>query len=123
MTREEFESLIEEIFDELPDRFRSAIENVGITVEEYPDAEIVRAMNLRSKHDLLGLYQGVPLTARGSWYGMQPVTPDRITLYKRNIEDHAKTPKDLRAQIYEVLIHEIGHYFGMSEEEIRQAGY
>jgi len=123
MEREEFEAIVEETFEMLPDQFRSAIENVGVVVEEYPDDELVRSLKLRSKHDLLGLYQGIPLTARGSWYGTLPVTPDKITLYRKNIEMRARSEEQLRREIYDSLVHEIGHYFGMNEEQIRSAGY
>ena len=123
MDQEEFESIVEETFEQLPEQFKSAIENVGVVVEDYPGDELVKALRLRSRHDLLGLYQGIPLTARGSWYGTHPVTPDKITLYMKNIEARARTAEELRRQIYEVLVHEVGHYFGMNEDEIRAAGY
>ena len=121
MEYEDFMSLVEKAFDHLPEQFREVIENVGISVEDLPSAEIVAKMKLRSKHDLLGLYQGVPLPSRGTWYGMAPVIPDKIYLYKQNIEREGKGREE--EMIREVLIHEIGHYFGMSEEEIRSAGY
>jgi predicted Zn-dependent protease with MMP-like domain len=83
----------------------------------------VQQLRLRSKHDLLGLYRGIPLPQRGTWYGATPVLPDRISLYRKNIEAGVRSDEELAARIREVLIHEIGHYFGMSEKEIRQAGY
>ena len=107
----------------LPDRFKNALENLAVFTEEYPTEEIVSSMHLRSKYDLLGLYQGIPLTKRGVWYGSSPVTPDKISLYRDNIISRCRSFEDLEARIREVLIHEIGHYFGMSEEEIRKAGY
>ena len=112
---------VEQTFEHLPEPFREAIENLGITVEESPTPEIVSKMKLRSKHELLGLYQGTPLPSRGTWYGMSPVVPDQIFLYKANIEREGGS--NLEETIREVLVHEIGHYFGMSEEEIRAAGY
>jgi len=121
MTYEEFMATVERTFELLPDQFRDVIENLSIAVEDYPSQEIVSAMKLRSKHELLGLYQGTPLPYRGTWYGMSPVVPDRIFLYKANIEREGRD--NLEETIRETLIHEIGHYFGMSEEEIRDAGY
>ena len=103
--------------------FKEALENIGIIVEELPSDEVVRKMKLRSKYDLLGLYEGIPLTKRGSWYGMQPAAPDKITIYQINIERVCRTDEELRRKIKDVVIHEIGHYFGMSEEEVRAAGY
>ena len=121
MTYDEFMAAVEGTFEHLPEQFREAIENLSITVEDYPTPEIVSMMKLRSKHELLGLYQGTPLPSRGTWYGMSPVAPDQIFLYKANIEQEGQG--NLEETIREVLIHEIGHYFGMSEEEIRAAGY
>lgn len=123
MLHEDFVRLVEQAFDDLPEKFSSALENIGISVEDYPTREIVEKMNLQSKNDLLGLYQGIPLTLRGSWYGMSPVSPDNIILYQKNIEAVCRSHQELESKIKEVLIHEIGHYFGMSEEEIRLAGY
>ena len=123
LERSDFEHVVQETFDRLPPKFREVIENVAVVVEDYPSEDIARNLGLRSKHDLLGLYQGVPLPQRGSWYGMTPILPDRISLYQKNIEAHCATEEEVHAKIFEVLVHEIGHYFGMSEEEIREAGY
>jgi predicted Zn-dependent protease with MMP-like domain len=123
MDQDAFEMAVERAFERLPDRFRNAIENVGVFIEEYPSDELVASLKLRSKHDLFGLYQGIPLTARGTWYGMTPVPPDKITLYRRNIESASRSDRDIEQRILEVLMHEIGHYFGMTEKEIREAGY
>ena len=123
MDREEFEKVVEDVFDSLPARFHATIENVHIVVEDLPDARVNRRQGIRSGGMLLGLYEGIPLTKRGVDYGMYPVLPDRITLFKHNIETVARDGQDLREKIREVLIHEIGHYYGMSETEIRRAGY
>ena len=123
MEQETFDSIVEKVFERLPDKFREAIENVGVFTEDYPTEDLVLKLHLPSKHHLLGLYQGIPLPQRGSWYGMTPIVPDKISLYKRNIESRCHTDEEIADLIYEVLIHEIGHYFGMSEEEIRAAGY
>lgn len=123
MDRIAFENIVEQTFERLPAKFKDVIENVGVVVEEYPDEEIVLNMRLRSKHDLLGLYQGIPLTRRGVNYGTYPTSPDKITLYQTNIEAHCRNDQEISEKIYEVLIHEIGHYFGMNEEEIRAAGF
>jgi predicted Zn-dependent protease with MMP-like domain len=123
MDREIFEKLVEHAFERLPDRFKEAIENVGIVVEDYPSDEIVKTLGLRSRDTLLGLYQGIPHSSRTTWYGMTPVVPDRISLFKPNIEARQKNDDEIERAIYDVLVHEIGHYFGMNEEEIRAAGY
>ncbi len=123
MSREEFEKIVEEAFELLPQKFKSAIENVGILVEDYPDDELTRKVGLSSRRHLLGLYQGVPLQKRGSWYGMSPTLPDKISLYQKNIEQSCRSDQEIKEKIAEVLVHEIGHYFGMTEEEIRAAGF
>lgn len=123
LTREEFEDLVQQAFDELPARFQQNMENVSITVEDEPARETLARMGIRSREELLGLYEGIPLNRRGTGYGMYPAVPDRISLYKRNIERGARTREELQARIRDVLIHEIAHYYGMDEEEVRAAGY
>jgi len=123
MEREEFEKVVEEVFESLPEKFHATIENVHIIVEEVPDTRMNARRGIRSGGILLGLYEGIPVTRRGTEYGMYPVVPDRITLFRRNIEAVVRNDEEVRAKIREVLIHEIGHYYGMSETEIRRAGY
>lgn len=123
MERDEFEWIVERAFERLPENFKEAVDNVGILVEDLPSEEIVKKMHLRSRRMLLGLYQGVPLNQRGSWYGMTGVIPDKISLYQKNIEAVCSTDDEIEEKIVEVLIHELGHYFGMDENEIRDAGY
>ena len=120
MHPEEFENIVEEAFHNLPADFTGSIENVEIVVEEQPGDEACRKVKA-TRDSLLGLYQGIPLTQRGTWYGMSPVLPDRITLYKKNIERMCSSDEEVRKRIYEVLCHEIGHYFGMNEKQIRSA--
>ncbi len=121
MDREEFEKVAEEVFDLLPAPFRDAIDNVHVVVEERPSRE--RAGGYKPGTLLLGLYEGIPLTKRGTSYGMYAVVPDKITLYRENIRTVARGDEEVRAVIRDTLIHEIGHYFGMSERQIRAAGY
>ena len=123
MNLEEFEKLAEEEYESLPASFKKRIENVRIVVEELPGNDHVLKVGGASRYNLLGLYQGVPLNRRFSGYGMYPVVPDTITLFKRNIESVTPEESNIRRKIREVLVHEIAHYFGMTEEEIRQAGY
>ena len=123
MDYDEFERVAQAEFDHLPEKFRSAIDNVRIVVAE----DAPRTLSIRKGYSprgvLLGLYEGIPLTRRGTGYGMYPVTPDTITLFQRSIESVSRTDQEVRALIRDTLIHEIGHYFGMSEREIRDAGY
>lgn len=120
MTRERFEEIAEHAFESLPETFRGKVENVQIVIEDYPSSDALSRTRLR-KGDLLGLYQGVPLPFRGTSYGMYPVGPDKISLYQKNIERECRTDQEVEHRIVEVLFHELGHYFGMSEEEVRDA--
>jgi predicted Zn-dependent protease with MMP-like domain len=120
VTRERFEEIAQHAFDSLPESFRHRVENVQIVVEDYPTAQ-EQARTRSDKHGLLGLYQGVPLPHRGTSYGMYPVGPDKITLFQRNIERTCTSDDEIERRIVEVLFHELGHYFGMSEREVREA--
>lgn len=123
MDKAEFERVAQETFDNLPERFRASIENVRIiVVEGLPRHEQI-PRGYRPGGILLGLYEGVSLPRRGTWYGMYPVVPDTITLFKSGIEAVASTDEEVRGVIRDTLIHEIGHYFGLSEREIRDAGF
>lgn len=120
MTREQFEEIAEQAFESLPDSFKGRVENVQIVVEDFPSSEAL-ARTRAGKHNLLGLYQGVPLPHRGTSYGMYPVGPDKITLYQKNIESVCSSDEEIEHRIVEVLFHELGHYFGMNEREVREA--
>lgn len=120
MTRERFEEVAQRVFDDLPELFGDRVDNVSIVVEDLPDDDICRQMRVK-RRELLGLYQGIPLTERGSWYGMAPTMPDRIFLFQDNIEADCEAEEELEGRIQEVLLHELGHYFGMSESQIRKA--
>ncbi len=120
MTREKFEDVAEEVFKSLPGFFSDKIDNVHIVVEDYPSEDVMQQMHV-NKTSLLGLFQGIPLTHRGTWYGTSPTTPDKISLYKSNIEANCRNDVEVAESIKEVLFHELGHYFGMNETEIRNA--
>jgi predicted Zn-dependent protease with MMP-like domain len=123
MTHEQFEQVAQEAFDSLPEKFRFTFDNVRIVVEESDDPARRRKVGIRSGAMLLGLYEGVPLSKRGLNYGMYPVVPDTITLFKRNIESVARSDDEVRRMISDVLIHEIAHFYGMDEDEVREAGF
>ncbi len=123
MDRDTFESLVEKAFEELPPEFKSRIDNVHIVVDDLPDALDMMNAQIKNPYSLLGLYSGVPLNHRGPDYGLYPVVPDRIKLFKQNIERFCKDDGEIETKIREVLIHEVAHYFGMTDQEIRKAGY
>lgn len=123
MERAQFERLAQEAFDALPPPFQEKIENVRVVIEDRPSSETLGKSRVAADALLLGLYEGIPLDKRGHQYGVYPVVPDTITLYQRNIELVARSEQEIREKIREVLIHEVAHYFGMTEQEIRKAGY
>jgi predicted Zn-dependent protease with MMP-like domain len=113
LTRAEFERVVQNALDDLPDEFRQHLHNVLIMVENYPGQE---AAQFRGSH-LLGLYVGVPRTKKSFW---QPFEyPPAIYLYQHNIEQICRTEAEVEQQIRDTLLHEIGHHFGMDEEQLR----
>jgi predicted Zn-dependent protease with MMP-like domain len=118
MTREAFTALVEEALREIPRRFRKAMRNVAVVVEDEPSQDILDDMEIDEGDTLFGLYQGTPLTQRGWGYGNS--LPDRISIYQKPIEEACADEEEIRDCIAETVIHEFGHYFGMSEEEIEE---
>jgi predicted Zn-dependent protease with MMP-like domain len=118
MTRERFEKLVAEAIELIPARFRREMSNLAVVVEDEPGADLLEEMEIEPPDSLYGLYQGIPLPER-SW-GHGNVLPDRVTLFQKVIEEDAADDDDVRAVIGETLIHEVGHYFGLSEEEIEE---
>ena len=116
MTRERFEKLVEEALREIPKRFRDAMANVAVVVEDEPSAEVLDDVGIEPPDTLFGLYQGIPLPERAWAFGN--TLPDRISIYQGPIEDECETDDEIRDAIIETVIHEFGHYFGLSEEEI-----
>ena len=118
MTRAQFERQVADALTTIPKRFRDAMQNIAIVVEDEPDEELLDELEAGPDDTLFGLYTGIPLTER-QW-GHGNALPDRIILFQGPHEREAEDDDDLLASIGETLIHEIGHYFGLSEEEIEQ---
>jgi predicted Zn-dependent protease with MMP-like domain len=116
VTRAEFEQAVATALRTIPRRFRDAMQNLAIVVEDEPDRQLLREMELGPDDTLFGLYVGTPLTERRWDHGN--ALPDRILIFQGPHEREAEDEDDLVVSIGETLIHEIGHYFGLSEEEI-----
>jgi predicted Zn-dependent protease with MMP-like domain len=117
--RERFRELVDEALSSIPAEFRDALQNIAIVIEREPTRAQLDETGVDDPDDtLLGLYEGTPLTERSWAHGN--VLPDKITLFQRPIEDASESEDDVIVAIGETLIHEIGHYFGLSEEEIQQ---
>ena len=117
MERAAFEGLVADALAAIPRRFRKAMHNVAIVVEDEPSAALLEDMGIERPATLLGLYQGTPLTARPWDFGNY--LPDRILIFQRPHERMATDHDELVRAIAETLMHEIGHYFGLSEDEIQ----
>lgn len=118
MDRHAFEKLVADAIRLIPARFRREMENLALVVEDEPDAALLEEMGIEPPDSLYGLYQGIPLPERHWAEGNR--LPDRITIFQRPIEQDAEDAEDARDMIAETLIHEVGHYFGLSEEEIEE---
>ena len=110
LTREAFEEAAISALRGLPPFLKKKMENVDVVIEDRASEEILLEMELRSPYQLLGLYQGVPYQRRGFYYGN--VLPDKITLFQIPIESICRTREEIEEKVREVVIHEVGHYFG-----------
>jgi predicted Zn-dependent protease with MMP-like domain len=109
MTRKEFEVLARDVLKKLPKEFKEKLQNVDVVID------------VSAKGQFLGLYEGVPLDKRTTSYGL--VMPDKITLFKKNIELECKEHSlDIRKEIKHVIQHEIAHHFGISDKRLRDIG-
>ncbi len=108
----EFETLVAEALDSIPLELAALIDNVAVLVEDEADPP---------QPGLLGLYEGVPLTARGQWYA--GVLPDRITIYRLPILGICHSRQDVAEQVRITVVHEIAHHFGIGDAMLRQLGY
>ncbi len=118
MTRGEFEALVERTLRTLPKRFRRKITNVLVVVEDWPDAETLEEMGIEPPETLYGLYRGVDLTRRDSSYGN--VLPDTITIYQGPIEEDCADEAEMATLVRDVVIHEVGHYFGLDDARLEE---
>ncbi len=115
MDRERFEELVVEALGNIPKFLRKKMENVEIVIEDYAPPYVRERLKIHP-YALFGLYQGVPLKKRGGWYGN--VLPDKITIFQRPIEQYCKAEAEIKELVKKVVLHEIGHYFGLSEEQL-----
>lgn len=121
MNRNAFEKLVAEAVNGLPEEFLRKLENVEILVEDFASDEVMDIEGLESPYDLLGYYEGTPLTERESpdaaWL------PDRITIYQQPIESICSNRRELLEEIQRTVVHEVAHFFGIGEERLRELGW
>jgi predicted Zn-dependent protease with MMP-like domain len=118
LTPKEFEEAVVGALKRLPKFIKEKMENVDVVVEPKASQEVLNEMDLRSPSELLGLYQGVPYDRRGFYYGN--VLPDKITLFQIPIQSICQTKEEVNEKVREVIIHEVGHYFGLDDEKLRE---
>ena len=112
----EFEKLVGEALDSLPKEFAKKLDNVGVTFANWPNPMQVSRLRLNRRSLLFGLYEGIPLTKRSNYTG---VLPDKITIFKYPILMVSRNADDVRERVRRVVIHEIGHHFGLSDKQLR----
>ncbi len=120
MERERFEELVVEAVSGLPANLRDNIHNVSIVVTDWPTPDQLEKVSMKRKQDLLGLYEGIPLTKRGRGYYM--VLPDKITIFQKPIEMRYHSDETITKKIQSTVRHEIAHYFGISDARLREIG-
>ncbi len=118
-SEERFEHYVKVALAELPEEFRRRMKNIAVSVEPYPTRGDLRSVGLTDKRRLLGIYRGIPFNAVSSFYS-GPVMPSEIVLFQKNLEAQADSEEELVEEIRITLLHEIGHYFGMSEDDLAQ---
>jgi predicted Zn-dependent protease with MMP-like domain len=115
---EQFEALINEAMEELPQEYIERLDNVAITYADEPTPEQREKLKLRGNETLFGLYEGIPLTKRGAGYSL--VLPDKITIFKLPILTYVATLPELKEQVKRTLWHEIAHYYGLDHDRIHE---
>jgi predicted Zn-dependent protease with MMP-like domain len=122
LSRPRFEELVEAALDEIPDALWEAIDNVAVTVADWPTRRQLEDAEIEPGAILLGLYEGVPLTVRGGGYGLAP--PDLITIFRGPILRVCPPGNEdaVRAQVKRTVLHEIAHHFGIGDERLEELG-
>ncbi|HEU5360703.1 MAG TPA: metallopeptidase family protein [Candidatus Deferrimicrobiaceae bacterium] len=121
MGRAAFEKVLRQAIDDLPRRFREALRNVAIVVEDFPPDWLLEELDVPPGETLYGFYHGIPLPERSVQDSGN--LPDKISLYRGPLEEDFRDPGMLARQIRVTLLHEIAHYFGMGEEDLSRLGY
>lgn len=116
---EDFQKLVDEAVEGIPEEFKKHLDNVDIGVEIWPTRQDMQSIRAHPHTILFGLYKGIPKTKRGLYYSA--VMPDKISIFAGPIISMSKDIDGVKLQVKKTVIHEIGHFFGMSEEAIREA--
>jgi len=120
MEKEDFEEIIESTLENIPEKFKNKLDNLTIVVEENELRYTENQRSIRARQLTLGLYQGLPITERA---GKRHLLPDKITIYKKAIESISRSPEEIALTARRVVLHELGHYFGLGEDKLDELGY
>lgn len=116
-----FDQLITDAMNEMPQSLKNRLSNVSVVVEDRPTSAVLEKLGTMKNRTLLGLFQGIPLTKKSVW---QPaVMPEKITIFRKNIENLCRSDEEIKQKIKEVVRHEVAHFVGFTENEIRELGY
>ena len=118
LTDTEFDALVQEAINGIPEDYRKLMRNVAIVVVDEPTPEQLTKIGLRHGQSLFGLYEGVPQISRGAGYS---ALPDKITIFKRAIVESCADSEQVCEQVKETVWHELAHHFGSSEQRVRRA--
>ncbi len=120
MDRDLFERFVAIAWDNLPEEFQAELDNVDVVVEDWPDAKTMHRAGVRHRSQILGFYHGIPKTKRDHGYTL--VLPDKISIYRGPIMMRCRDWEQVLEMVQRVLRHEVGHYFGLSDERLRESG-
>jgi len=118
VSEEEFRQIVANAIDNIPESYAKRIKNLAFVVEDEPTEDQRRRQNLTPYQTLLGLYEGVPLTKRNGNYNL--VLPDKITIFKRPIENNSSSLEHLKATVDKTVWHEVAHYYGLGHGRIHE---
>lgn len=118
MKRRDFERLVMEALDQLPEVFQEYLENVAIVIEDRPSAALLRSLGMERDDLLFGFYEGTPITDPFRHQEFQ--LPDKITLYQRTFEEACATHEEMVEEVRKTVLHEIGHHFGLEEDQLEK---
>lgn len=119
ISREQFQNLVLQALSDLPEDVRHSLQNVDVVVDDVASMSQIVGTGIENAMDLLGLYEGIPLTER---YGYDMVLPDKVTLFQKPIESICDTQEQMAEEISKTLIHEIAHHFGLDDDHLDRLG-
>tara|TARA_Y100000758_G_scaffold226115_1_gene163644 strand:+ start:1295 stop:1669 length:375 start_codon:yes stop_codon:yes gene_type:complete len=119
ISREQFQNLVLQALSDLPEYVRHSLQNVDVVVDDVASMSQIVGTGIENAMNLLGLYEGIPLTER---YGYDMVLPDKVTLFQKPIESICDTQEQMAEEISKTLIHEIAHHFGLDDDHLDRLG-